>query len=129
MAVLVRFPMPMTIDRRERPTYAVTEAALYLGVPKSTLRSWVYGRYYQTKHGPKFFRPIIEPADPTKCLLSFYNLVEAHVLSSTRIDYRIQLKHIRSAVDYLREVYPTHSAPANILGFLYLRQAPICQTP
>jgi uncharacterized protein (DUF433 family) len=99
-------------DRRERPTYSVAEAALYLNVPASTLRSWFYGREYQTKRdGRKWFDAVIEPADPDGNLLSFYNLVEAHVLSSTRADHRIRLADIRSAVEYLREHFPRLSRP------------------
>ena len=107
----MKYASKVSEDRRDRPTYTLAEAALYVRVPPSTLRSWVYGRPYQTKHGPKWFDAIIQPANPERCLLSFYNLVEAHVLSSTRADHRIRLKDIRSAVDYLRERFPQAPHP------------------
>src|SRR5712692_2189511 len=83
-------------DVREHPCYSVSEAADYLGIPKSTLQSWISGS------GNKKFKPLIIPADPKNSLLSFYNLVEAHVLVSTR-RRDIPMPKVRTAVEYVRE--------------------------
>jgi uncharacterized protein (DUF433 family) len=89
-------------DPRDLPAYTVREAAHYLQLPVATLKSWVQGRTYPTRSGRKFFAPVLQlPAsDPVR--LSFFNLVEAHVLSAFRRDFRIDLKKIRSALRYVR---------------------------
>ncbi len=72
-------------DPRLIPSYTVSEAAHYLRIPVGTMRSWVRGRTYPTQSGPKFFRPIISVPDMDRpLLLSFINLVEAHVLDAIR---------------------------------------------
>ena len=70
-------------DLREMPAYGINEAAHYLGIPKATLRSWVLGRPYLTATGRRFFKPIIDLPDREQRLLSFVNLVEAHVLDAS----------------------------------------------
>ncbi len=89
-------------DPREAPAYTLAEAAYYLAIPSATLRSWVLGRHYPVADGEKFFTPIIEIADKKKRLLSFTNLVEAHVLNALRREHEIQLPKVRKAVTYLR---------------------------
>jgi uncharacterized protein (DUF433 family) len=64
------------IDPRETPAYTVGEAAHYLGVPKSTMRSWFAGQ--------RGFRAVIKPAEAKGLGLSFSNLVEAYVLTAIR---------------------------------------------
>jgi uncharacterized protein (DUF433 family) len=88
-------------DIREFPCYSIEEVAGYIGVPKRTLRNWVSGYSYKTAHGPMKADPVIKPADPTNNLLSFYNLVEAQVLASTK-ERNIGLARIRRAVEYMR---------------------------
>ena len=74
-------------DAREIPAYTVGEAAHYLGVPKSTLRSWFAGQ--------RAFRAVIRPADAKALGLSFTNLVEAYVLTAIRRKHQIALPTIR----------------------------------
>ena len=90
------------LDPREVPAYTLAEAAYYLGVPLATLRSWVLGRHYPVANGGKFFSPIIEIAEKKKRLLSFVNLVEAHVLNAIRREHEIRLPTIRRAIAFLR---------------------------
>lgn len=93
-------------DPREVPAYGLAEAARYLNIPHATLRSWVAGRAYPVADGEKFFPPIIEIADRKHRLLSFINLVEAHVLDAIRRrEHRIQLPKIRQAISYLRQKF------------------------
>jgi len=89
-------------DVREYPSYSIDEVAEYIGVPARTMRSWVSGYKYRTKHGFCTAPPIIEPADPKHLLLSFFNLVEAQVLAATR-ERHIATSKIRRGVEYLRE--------------------------
>ena len=90
-------------DTRDLPSYGIPEAARYLGISESTLRSWVYGRPYPTRSGlVKKTAPIIHLADPKNGILSFYNLVEAHVLLFQRQVYGIQLPAVRAAVEHVR---------------------------
>jgi uncharacterized protein (DUF433 family) len=45
---------------------------------------------------------LIDLADPVNFRMSFYNLVEAHVLLTFRRHYNIRIPQIRDAMDYLR---------------------------
>jgi uncharacterized protein (DUF433 family)/transposase-like protein len=81
-------------DVREHPRYSVEEAADYLGIPSATLYRWVKER----DKG----KPLIIPADEEHNLLSFYNLVEAHVLVSVR-RRGVSMQRMHIAVQYMRE--------------------------
>lgn len=94
-----------TIDRRDIPRYGIEEAARCLGMSAATLASWVNGRKYPTSSGMKFFAPLIELAGHGS--LSFYNLVEAHILLSTRKKHKLEIPSIRRAIDYVRRTYPS----------------------
>jgi len=85
---------------RDRPAYPLLEAARYVRVPPATLRSWVHGRPYHTARGEKHWPPVIRIADKLRGLLSFNNLVEAHVLSSLRVDHQTHIRDIRQAIEY-----------------------------
>lgn len=88
------------IDPRSQPAYTMAEAARYLKLPAATLRSWVLGRPYRTTRGVGHFRALIGPASSRPPLLSFWNLVEAHVLRSLRADHGVSVKELRKALDY-----------------------------
>ena len=92
-----------TNDIRAMPCYSIPEAAHYLRIPETTLRSWVRGRKYPTSEGDRFFQPVIERPDDNQNLLSFINLVEIHVLDAIRRDHRISLHKIRIAIDFIKE--------------------------
>ena len=94
-------------DVRELPCYSVTESSRYLQIPLATLRSWVRGRHYPTKGGRRFFKPIIQLPDRSRPLLSFFNLVEAHVLDAIRREYSVPLPKVRSALGYLTRQFPS----------------------
>lgn len=89
------------IDVREIPAYSVSEAAHYLGVSPSTLRSWFAGQAYTYRGERKTFKPVIRPADPKRIGLSFSNLVEAYVLTAIRRKHAIGLPTIRKGLDLL----------------------------
>ncbi|MCD4750346.1 MAG: DUF433 domain-containing protein [Thermoanaerobaculales bacterium] len=92
-------------DPRDLPAYSVSEAAHYLYVPLATLRSWVAGRKYPKAVGEGHFKPVITaPEGGRPLLLSFTNLVEAHVLAAIR-KHGVALDNVRSAIDHLRSQY------------------------
>jgi uncharacterized protein (DUF433 family) len=87
-------------DPRELPMYGIGEAAVYLGVPSSTLRTWVRGKKYVVRGGPRTMRPLIK-ADRDSGLLSFNNFVEAYVLASLTRRFELPLTRVRSALRYV----------------------------
>lgn len=94
-----RKPKEVT-DGRDAPAYAIAEAAHYLRLPAATLRSWVLGRQYPTAEGGAKFRPLIRPASRQPPLLSFWNLIEAHVLRSLRTEHGVPVPALRRALRY-----------------------------
>src|SRR5438105_5770796 len=78
-------------DPRALPNHAVAEAAAYLRIPRSTLRAWLLGMGK--------FKPILKVALRSPPTLSFFNLVEAHVLNSIREYHR--LPEIRRALTFV----------------------------
>lgn len=99
-------------DPRLLPIYTVREAAHYLHIPQNTLRSWIRGRSYPTRHGERFFQPIIQTPEPffddeeqAILSLSFINLVEAHVLAAIRSVHGLALYKARDAVEFLRQKF------------------------
>jgi len=97
----------MTDDLREIPTYTVAEAAHYLRIPVNTLRRWLLGYSNQIRTGATRSKPLITIAGTDPNLLSFHNLVEAHVLSALRKTHGISMLRVRQALDYLEEEYPS----------------------
>lgn len=78
-------------DPRALPNYSVSEAAAYLRLPRSTLRAWLLGMGK--------FKPVIAVALKKPPTLSFFNLVEAHVLNSIRAQHRVP--EIRRALQFV----------------------------
>ena len=94
-------------DLREVPKYTIGDVAWYLDVPPSTIRWWFLGRTYIVKGELRQSRELIRPAhyDPYNPSLSFYNLVEAHILAATRKVHNISMQKLRDAIDYLQQRY------------------------
>lgn len=90
---------------REAPAYRVPEAALYLGIPKATLRYWVGGARYRTQGGVRAAPALIRTPEPF--VLSFLNLVEAHVLDAIRREHKISLQAVRYALGYVAKRFPS----------------------
>lgn len=88
------------IATSDASAYVVADAARYLRLPSATLRSWVVGRQYPTAEGAGRFHPLIRPASERPTLLSFSNLIEAHVLRSLRSEHGVSVKALRSALTY-----------------------------
>jgi len=90
-------------DPRDMPAYTMTEAARYLRLAPATLRSWVMGRPYPKGSEMAFFNPLIQLPDPKITQLSFWNLVEAHVLRALRTKHGVSIRAVRDALDFAQK--------------------------
>lgn len=90
-------------DIRNQPAYTLAEAARYLKVAPATLRSWVVGRPYPRGKGIAHSSPLIRPARTPPPTLSFWNLIEAHVLRSLRTDHGVSMDALRKAISYAQK--------------------------
>ena len=101
-----RSPLRTEGGIREFPRYSIPEAAFYLRIPRTTLHAWVRGQDYVTSSGKhRRFQPLISPADKARGLLSFVNLVEAHILRSTT-EQGVPFSNVRKALDYVNQTIP-----------------------
>ena len=98
-------------DPREIPIYSIPQAAQYLRLPKDRLRDWVGGWFSKTKADKRFFEPLIKLPHPNNfellpqsktTLLSFTNLVEAHVLIAIFKATGFSRKQLSTALDYIK---------------------------
>lgn len=90
-------------EHREKPRYGATEAARYIGggMKPATLRTWVAGRSYIAGGRERESPPLIQLPEPESrpVLLSFTNLVEAHVLNALRRVHGVQMHSVRAAIE------------------------------
>jgi uncharacterized protein (DUF433 family) len=86
-------------DPRDLPNYSITEVASYLSIPRSTVHAWVLG---MGRGQGRTFKPVIEIADVKAPALSFFNVVEVHVLDALR-QLGPQFQSIRKAVRYVEK--------------------------
>jgi uncharacterized protein (DUF433 family) len=116
-----------TGDLRSYPRYSIEDAARYLKVPVSTLKSWVRGYSRTDKYGNKKYHDgVIRLADPERGLLSFHNLAEAYVLRFARMKH-VPLKRVRLAVEYISAIYDIdhpllHPKLETSLGSVFIRE-------
>jgi len=82
----------------EEPAYGLSETAVYLKVPYTTLRYWLTGFSKRP--------PIIEPVALNPIRLSFLNLLECHALAGMRKIYNLKLPKVRSALRKVSEQFP-----------------------
>jgi uncharacterized protein (DUF433 family) len=99
-------------DPRELPMYSIGEAAVYLGVPRSTLATWVRG---QRVRGRVRMHGLIRP-DRTTALLTFNNLAEAYVLASLTRRFELPLQRVRSALRFVGGERPLLTTPFHTDG-------------
>lgn len=85
-------------DLYEEPAYGMSEAATYLRVPYQTLRYWLTGFGRRAA--------IIMPVEIAPVRLSFFNLLECHVLAGMRKIYDVKVPRIRNALRRLSEESP-----------------------
>ena len=89
----------MISDRRKIPAYSIPEAAHYLSIPASTLRSWVCGG---RDRKPVIF---LDDKNTYPVALSFLNLVEAYVLVALTKERSVNLQKVRKALDFVKRKY------------------------
>lgn len=95
-------------DLRDQPAYGVSEAARYVRLPAATLRTWMVGRDYPKAGSQATFHPLIRPARRQPLQLSFYNLVEAHVLRALRTEHGVALAELRKAITFAEKKLGLH---------------------
>ena len=102
-------------DPRELPAYTLDLAARFLLLPKSTLKAWVFGATWK-EQGERLrtFEPLIDPPNREEHVLSFVNLVEAHVLKAVRRRHLVHMIKVRSAIENLKQRYGTPHPLADI---------------
>ena len=61
---------------------------------------WVIGRDYPKGDSQATFHPLIKPAHQQPVQLSFYTLIEAHVLRSLRTEHGVALAELRKSITY-----------------------------
>ena len=83
-------------DPRSCLAYSMPEAAHYLRLPQSTLRSWVSGRAYETKGGAQRSKPLI--VLPETGGLSFMSLMEGYAISTFRRVHGVPMQRVRKAL-------------------------------
>jgi uncharacterized protein (DUF433 family) len=100
------------------PLYSIPEAAHYLQIPRITLRDWVNGHVYPTASGRHRSAPVlgrVPRPTGTHAVLSFLNVVEAHVLSAVRRQYRVSMPKVREALTFLETHFPSQHPLADQL--------------
>jgi uncharacterized protein (DUF433 family) len=90
-------------DPRNIPCYSAGDAARYLNIPYSTIRSWTVGYKYEVMDGKKHCKPIINVKITKPLTLSFINLIEIHALRGIRQHHQVDLVKVRIALDYIDE--------------------------
>jgi uncharacterized protein (DUF433 family) len=96
-------------DPREIPLYGTTQAANYLKIPAPTLRTWIKGRKYPVGHGEvRFSAPVIKLPKSNLPMLSFMNLVEAHVLKGMRRIENIPFYKVRNSLEYVEKQFSSN---------------------
>jgi uncharacterized protein (DUF433 family) len=102
-------------DPREVPLYSIPRASRYLKIPQRTIRNWVSGWKYQIESGERFLEPVIKLPQPEVPVLSFMNLVEAHVLGGMRRLENVPFHRVRKGLSYLEQRLPSRHPLADRL--------------
>lgn len=103
-------------DPRDLPIYTLDEAAFILGLARSTLKAWTFGSRWREATGrARTYKPLIIPPERTdRLMLSFTNLIEAHVLYAIRRVHQIKMKLLRETLDHLRRDFESRHPLAEV---------------
>lgn len=87
------------------PAYSIAGAARLIGSNPSTLGVWFRGRhpYQSTKRYQGAVKSVLTSHSPSGEPLSFIDVVLAHVVHLIRHQYKIPLKKVRIATDYIEK--------------------------
>jgi uncharacterized protein (DUF433 family) len=96
--------------------YPLDLAAGFLLLPRSTLKAWVFGATWRPEGEShlRVFHPLLDPPDRNQQMLSFVNLVEAHVLKAVRRKHYVQMAKVRDAIVGLKEQFKTQHPLADV---------------
>src|SRR2546426_107152 len=92
-------------DPQDVAAYSIAEAATYLRIAPSTVRSWVAGREYPKQKGAGVFLPLLVIPQEHPPRLSFNNLVEAYVLRALRTQHGVSIDAARKAIAFATKSY------------------------
>lgn len=101
---------PKQLSPLDVPAYSTRAVARWVGVPRTTLHKWIYGRDYPAGGRIRRSKPLITPADKDLGLLSFANVAEAHILDAFR-KYHFTMPDIRAAIDWVQRAQPDEPHP------------------
>lgn len=104
-------------DPRDLPIYTLDEAAFILGLSRSTLKAWTFGSQWQeatTGRARTYVPLILPPKRADRLMLSFTNLIEAHVLYAIRRVHRIKMKLLRDTLAKLRRDFKSDHPLAEV---------------
>jgi len=90
-----------TFAPRDVPRYTIAQAARYVDLSPTTLRNWIRGRSYTRGGNPVRSEPLIKAGD----LLSFSNLIEAHILRALRREEDVRMSFLRTALALAESEY------------------------
>ena len=102
-------------DPREVPAYGFAEAARYLGMPLSTLRSWTLGQSYRVRGEQRKFRPLIRVSPSGESRLSFFNLIKSERRAMVSNEQGEKAQQEEKGSMYLFDRYKENQYP----GFLF----------
>jgi uncharacterized protein (DUF433 family) len=102
-------------DRRTIPVYSIDEASEYLTIPIKTLRAWATGRR-KAANPEESYSPVLDHVDQRFRRLSFFDLVEAHILRAAS-EKDVPLANIKRGIDYVRRHSPNEVRPLLSLSF------------
>ncbi len=86
------------------PAYSLASVSRLINAKPSTLRAWFRGRNYEVKGERRTSAPVLPTKSGSGEPLSFIDLVEAHVFQLIRKQYRIPIRNIRAATEYLASI-------------------------
>lgn len=86
-------------DPLQIPLYTYADASRYLAIPRTTVAYWARGGPTTGKNGKQtFYPPVLSVSGRTG--LSFFDLVELHILKALRKVHGVSLDNIRKALGY-----------------------------
>ena len=100
-------------ERFRKPLYSISEAAAYVGVPRSTLETWAHG-YTRRPPGRRSVHgdPLLTALRGSGLTIPFIGLAEAMVLAAFR-ETGLPLQRIRPAIEQLRSEHELEHALAS----------------
>ncbi len=92
-------------DLRLQPRYTLSEASRYVWVNAETLRTWAKGRFYHAGGELRRAKPVLDESQ--RSMMSFMNLMEAHILAALRQTHQVPMLKVRKAVDWIKNHFKT----------------------